>query len=60
MFSLFHEIAQLDKFDGADFKYDNNIFKFEPQSMQIGYIWFQIKGVLFFAPNVAIRQLRGR
>ena len=60
MFSLFHEIAQLDKFDGGDFKYDNNIFKFEPQSMQIGYIWFQIKGVLFFAPNVAIRQLRVR
>ena len=26
-FSLFHDILQLDKFKGADFKYDNNFFK---------------------------------
>lgn len=35
VFSLFHEILQLEKFQGADSKYDNNIFKSQSQYMQI-------------------------
>ena len=34
-FSLFHEILQLDKFKGADFKYGNIIFKFQSQNTEI-------------------------
>ena len=29
------EILQLDKFEGPDFVYENNMFKFEPQNKQI-------------------------
>ena len=40
--SLFHEISQLDKFEGADFKYDNIAFKFRPKNTQIRHFWSQI------------------
>ena len=30
-FSLFHDILQLDKFEGADFKYDNIFFQIPAQ-----------------------------
>ena len=29
---IFHEILQLEKFEGADFKYVNIIFKFQPRN----------------------------
>ena len=28
---FFRKILQLDKFEGADFKYDNILFKFQPK-----------------------------
>ena len=31
-FSLFHEIFHVDKFEGADFKYDNSLLKFYPKN----------------------------
>ena len=30
---FFRKILQLDKFEGADFKYDNILFKFQPKSL---------------------------
>ena len=53
--SLFHKILQLDKFEGADFKYDDYMFKSEHQNTQICHFWSQIKGFLFFAPNFPIK-----
>ena len=34
LFCFFREILQLDKFEGADFKYYHNMFKFESQNTQ--------------------------
>ena len=39
---IFHEILQLDKFEGADFKYDSVIFKLQPKNTRIRDFWSQI------------------
>ena len=41
-FLFFHEISQLDKFEGADFNYGNSIFKFQSKNNQIKHFWSQI------------------
>ena len=46
-FSLFHKILQLDKLQGADFKYDNIVFKFQPKNTQIRHFWSKILPFLF-------------
>ena len=38
---VFRKILQLDKFEGADFKYDNTFFKFQSKNTQIRHFWFQ-------------------
>ena len=58
VFLFFRKILQLDKFEGADFKYDNSIFKilaqkypnkaFLVKNSQIRHFWFQIQAFLFF------------
>ena len=45
-------ILELDIINGADFKYDNIIFKFQPKNTQIKHFWFQIKAYL--VPNSGI------
>ena len=45
---FFCEIMQLSKFEGADFKYDKTVFKFQPKSTQIMHFWSQILVFLFF------------
>ena len=47
-FLFFREILLLGKFEGADFKYDNIVFKFQPQNTQIRHFWSQIQAFLFF------------
>ena len=39
---LFLEICRLDKFEGADFKYDNNFLKIYPKNIEIRYFLPQI------------------
>ena len=39
---LSHEILQVDKFDGADFKYDTIVFKFQSKNALIRHFWSQI------------------
>ena len=39
---FFHEILQLDKFEGADFKYDNSFLKFQPENNQIRHFCSQV------------------
>ena len=41
-FLLLHQILQQGKFEDADFKYDNSIFKFHLNNTQIRYFWSQI------------------
>ena len=58
VFLFFRKILQLDKFEGADFKYDNSIFKilaqkypnkaFLVKNTQIRHFWSQIQVFLFF------------
>ena len=42
VFIYFSKILQLDKFEGADFKCDNNVFTFQPKNIQIRYYSTQI------------------
>ena len=41
-----HQTLQLDKFEGVAFKYDYNIFKFQPKNFQIRNFRSQILGFL--------------
>ena len=59
MFLFFHEVLSLQKFKGADFKYNKIIFKSKPKNTQIRSFWSQIQGCTKFAPNFALRQIRG-
>ena len=43
----FRQNLQLDKFEGANFKYDNSFFKYQPKSTQIRHFWSEIQGFLF-------------
>ena len=43
-----HQTLQQDKFEQADFKYDNSIFKFQHKNMQIRHFWSQIQAFLLF------------
>ena len=43
--SFFHKILHLDKLEGADFKYDNIFFKFQPKNIQIRHLWSTIQGI---------------
>ena len=42
IFGFFCKMLRLDEFEGADFEYDNIIFKFQPKNTQIRHFWFQI------------------
>ena len=42
VFIYFPKILQLGKFEGADFKCDNNVFKFQPKNIQIRHYSIQI------------------
>ena len=46
-FLFFHEISQLDKFEGADFKYDNVVFKFQPKNTKIRHFWSKVWNFCF-------------
>ena len=46
-FLFFHEILQLDKFEGADFKYNKIIFKSQPKNNQIRHFGFKFNDSYF-------------
>ena len=48
---FFRKVLQLEKFEGADFKYDNSFSKVPTQ---------KFPRIFIFAPNLARRQIRGR
>ena len=47
VFLCFRKISQLDKFDGADFKYGNIVCKFQPQNTQ-RHFWSKVRDFCFF------------
>ena len=47
-FFFSHEILQLDKFEGADFKYNNTFLKIVPENAQLRDIWSQILAFSLF------------
>ena len=57
-FLFFRNILPLDKFDDADFKYDNIVFKFQPQNTQIGHFWSEVRDFCFFVKFCKQKNLR--
>ena len=49
----------LDKFEGADLKYDNSLLKFQPKNNQIRHFWFQIQAFLFFRKILQLDKFEG-
>ena len=48
-----------DKFEGADFKYDNSFFQIPTQKHQNKASFVPNLRIFIFAPNFATRQIRG-
>ena len=42
-----HQTLQQGKFEDADFKYENNIFKFQPKNTEIGHFGPKFKNFNF-------------
>ena len=59
-FLVLHKILELDKFEGADFKYDNNFFQITAQKYPNKAFLVRNSQIFIFAPNFATRQIRGR
>ena len=49
----------LDKFEGADFKYDNIFFKFQRKYTQRGHFWSQIEAYFFFPEILQLGKFEG-
>ena len=58
-FLFFRTILQLDKFEGADFKYDIIVFNFQAKYTQIRHFWSQIQEFLFFHQIFQIHKFEG-
>ena len=59
VFIFFCEVLQLDKFEGADFKYDNSFSKFNPKNTQIRYFRYQISAFSFFHEMLQLDKFEG-
>ena len=54
-FSLFHNILELDKFKGVDFKYDNSFFKISsPKISKCGIFGQKYSNKALLVPNLSI------
>ena len=56
---IFSQNFELDKFQAADFKYDNIAFKFQPRNTQIKHFWSQIYGFLFLDEILCLKKFEG-
>ena len=59
VFLIFCEILLLDKFEGADVKYDKIVFNFQSKNTQIKLFWSQIQSFLFFREILQIGKFEG-
>ena len=48
-----------DKFEDIDFKFDNDIFKFQPQNTEIWHFWSQISDFHFFLETLQQGKFEG-
>ena len=55
-----HEIFQLDKFKGIDFKYNNIIFQIPSENYPDQALLVPNLCIFIFTRNFTIRQIRGR
>ena len=55
----FREILQLDKFEAADLKHDNIVFKFQPKKNQIRHFWAQIQAFSLFYEILELDKFEG-
>ena len=58
-FLFFDEVLLLNKFESANFIYDNVVFKFQPTNSQIIHFGSQIQAFLFFHKIVQIYKFEG-
>ena len=56
---FFHETLQLDRFEGADFKYDNIFVKFYPKNTKIRLLCSRIKVILFSRELFEFKKFEG-
>ena len=56
---FFPEILQIDKFEGADFKYDKYCFQIPAQNTQIKHFWSQLRAFLFFHEILQLDKVEG-
>ena len=59
VFCFLCEIFPLDKFEGANFKYDNIVFKFQSKNTENEVYLVPNLGIFCFATNFAARQTKG-
>ena len=53
------EILQLDKFEDADFKYDNSFWKFQAKNSQIGIFGTKFRPFCFFPKILQLHKFEG-
>ena len=56
---FFHETLQLDRFEGADFKYDNIFVKFYPKNTKIRLLCSRVKVILFSRELFEFKKFEG-
>ena len=56
---IFEKILQVDKFKGADFKYDNSVLKFWPKYTKTRSFCCQILAFLFFDKILQVDKFEG-
>ena len=56
---FFYGNFELDKFEIADFKYDNSYLKFYPKNTQIGHFWCQIQEISFLHEILQLNKFEG-
>ena len=47
-FLFFHKTLHFDKFEGADFKYDNDFSNLQTKTTQIRHFWFQVSRLVVY------------
>ena len=58
-FFFFLKIFQLDKFEGADFKYDNTVLTWQSKLTQISIFGFKFKYFCFFRKILQLDKFEG-
>ena len=58
-FLFFRKVFQIDKFEGANSKYENSFLKFQPKNIKIKHFLSQIQTFLLFCEILQIYKFQG-